>query len=109
MVTLSFRVFDLEPDPQCRFDSLSVFGGHGTAAPLLGRFCGTFRPGALLSAGNKMELRMESDGATSGRGFLVWYSAGLPPANGEGMGGRGGHKGGLWDGVTAGGVAAGGR
>lgn len=81
VVTLSFRVFDLEPDPQCRFDSLSVYGGHGAAAPLLGRFCGTFRPGALLSAGNKMELRMESDGATSGRGFLVWYSAGLPPAH----------------------------
>ncbi|GAB0201173.1 procollagen C-endopeptidase enhancer 1 [Grus japonensis] len=81
VVMLSFRVFDLEPDPLCRFDSLSVFGGHGPTAPLLGRFCGTFRPGALLAAGNRMLLRMESDEATAGRGFLVWFSAGLPPAN----------------------------
>ncbi|XP_075345698.1 procollagen C-endopeptidase enhancer 1 isoform X2 [Mycteria americana] len=81
VVMLSFRVFDLEPDPLCRFDSLSVFGGHGPGAPLLGRFCGTFRPGALLAAGNRMLLRMESDEGTAGRGFLVWFSAGLPPAH----------------------------
>ncbi|KAM9258579.1 LOW QUALITY PROTEIN: procollagen C-endopeptidase enhancer 1-like [Morus bassanus] len=82
VVMLSFRVFDLEPDPLCRFDALSVYGGHGPGAPLLGRFCGTFRPGALLAAGNRMLLlRMESDEATAGRGFLVWFSAGLPPAH----------------------------
>ncbi|XP_064293675.1 procollagen C-endopeptidase enhancer 2-like [Phalacrocorax carbo] len=83
VATLSFRVFDLEPDPRCRFDSLSVFGGHGPGAPLLGRFCGTFRPGALRAAGNRLLLRMESDAATAGRGFLAWFSAGLPPAHGE--------------------------
>ncbi|XP_069655824.1 procollagen C-endopeptidase enhancer 1 isoform X1 [Haliaeetus albicilla] len=88
VVMLSFRVFDLEPDPLCRFDSLSVFGGHGPGAPLLGRFCGTFRPGALLAAGNRMMLRMESDEGTAGRGFLVWFSAGLPPAHGPPHGRR---------------------
>uniref|UniRef100_A0A6G1RG69 Procollagen C-endopeptidase enhancer 2 n=1 Tax=Hypotaenidia okinawae TaxID=2861861 RepID=A0A6G1RG69_9GRUI len=88
VATLSFRVFDLEPDPRCRFDSLSVLGGHGPGAPLLGRFCGTFRPGALLAPGNRLLLRMESDGATAGRGFLVWYSAGPPPAHGPPHGRR---------------------
>ncbi|XP_068785635.1 procollagen C-endopeptidase enhancer 1 [Struthio camelus] len=78
VVMLSFRVFDLEPDPLCRFDALSVYAGAGAGAQLLGRFCGTFRPGALLSTGNRMLLRMESDEATAGRGFLVWFSAGLP-------------------------------
>ncbi|XP_027568212.2 procollagen C-endopeptidase enhancer 1 isoform X2 [Pipra filicauda] len=81
VATLSFRVFDLEPDPLCRFDSLSVFGGHGPGAPLLGRFCGTFRPGALRAPHNRLRLRMESDGGTAGRGFLAWFSAGSPPAN----------------------------
>lgn len=81
VATLSFRVFDLEPDPLCRFDSLSVYGGHGPGAPLLGRFCGTFRPGALLATGNRLLLRMASDGATAGRGFLAWFSAALPPAH----------------------------
>ncbi|XP_064293678.1 LOW QUALITY PROTEIN: procollagen C-endopeptidase enhancer 1-like [Phalacrocorax carbo] len=88
VATLSFRVFDLEPDPRCRFDSLSVFGGHGPGAPLLGRFCGTFRPGALRAAGNRLLLRMESDAATAGRGFLAWFSAGLPPAHGPPHGRR---------------------
>ncbi|XP_063038072.1 procollagen C-endopeptidase enhancer 1-like [Melospiza melodia melodia] len=81
VATLSFRVFDLEPDPRCRFDALSVFGGHGPAAPLLGRFCGTFRPGALRAPQNRLRLTMESDGATAGRGFLAWFSAGSPPSH----------------------------
>ncbi|XP_063281316.1 LOW QUALITY PROTEIN: procollagen C-endopeptidase enhancer 1 [Prinia subflava] len=81
VATLSFRIFDLEPDPLCRFDALSVFGGHGPGAPLLGRFCGTFRPGALRAPQNRLRLRMESDGATAGRGFLAWFSAGSPPSN----------------------------
>ncbi|CAN8177227.1 unnamed protein product [Coccothraustes coccothraustes] len=81
VATLSFRVFDLEPDPRCRFDALSVFGGHGPAAPLLGRFCGTFRPGALRAPQNRLRLHMESDGATAGRGFLAWFSAGSPPTH----------------------------
>uniref|UniRef100_A0A8C3DLW3 Procollagen C-endopeptidase enhancer n=1 Tax=Corvus moneduloides TaxID=1196302 RepID=A0A8C3DLW3_CORMO len=82
VATLSFRVFDLEPDPLCRFDALSVFGGHGPGAPLLGRFCGTFRPGALRAPQNRLRLHMESDGGTAGRGFLAWFSAGSPPTNG---------------------------
>ncbi|XP_039571242.1 procollagen C-endopeptidase enhancer 1-like [Passer montanus] len=81
VATLSFRVFDLEPEPRCRFDALSVFGGHGPAAPLLGRFCGTFRPGALRAPQNRLLLRMESDGGTAGRGFLAWFSAGSPPSH----------------------------
>ncbi|RMB88239.1 hypothetical protein DUI87_35396 [Hirundo rustica rustica] len=82
VATLSFRIFDLEPDPLCRFDALSVFGGHGPGAPLLGRFCGTFRPGALRAPQNRLRLHMESDGGTAGRGFLAWFSAGSPPTNG---------------------------
>ncbi|NXQ56433.1 PCOC1 endopeptidase, partial [Anthoscopus minutus] len=82
VATLSFRIFDLEPDPLCRFDALSVFGGHSPGAPLLGRFCGTFRPGALRAPQNRLRLHMESDGGTAGRGFLAWFSAGSPPTNG---------------------------
>ncbi|XP_062813404.1 procollagen C-endopeptidase enhancer 1 [Anolis carolinensis] len=79
VVMLSFRVFDLEPDPVCRYDWLEVFNGHSAAeGQRLGRFCGTFRPGAVLSTSNRMMLRMASDESTGGRGFLVWFSGGLP-------------------------------
>ncbi|CAM4689639.1 unnamed protein product [Lepidochelys olivacea] len=88
VVMLSFRVFDLEPDPGCRYDSLEVFNGPSAGAQSLGRFCGTFRPGALLSTGRHMLLRMVTDEGTGGRGFLVWFSAGLPHVNGRPRGRR---------------------
>ncbi|KAL7982930.1 hypothetical protein Chor_013536 [Crotalus horridus] len=79
VVMLSFRVFDLEPDPVCRYDRLEVFNGHAALeSQRLGRFCGTFRPGAILATSNQMLLRMVSDEGTGGRGFLVWFSSGLP-------------------------------
>ncbi|XP_058037328.1 procollagen C-endopeptidase enhancer 1 [Ahaetulla prasina] len=79
VVMLSFRVFDLEPDPVCRYDYLEVFNGHAALeSQHLGRYCGTFRPGAILATSHRMLLRMVSDEGTSGRGFLVWFSGGLP-------------------------------
>ncbi|ETE56093.1 Procollagen C-endopeptidase enhancer 1, partial [Ophiophagus hannah] len=88
VVMLSFRVFDLEPDPLCRYDHLEVFNGHAALeSQLLGRYCGTFRPGAILATGNRLLLRMASDEGTGGRGFLVWFSGGLPHVDGKGGGG----------------------
>ncbi|XP_048372931.1 procollagen C-endopeptidase enhancer 1 [Sphaerodactylus townsendi] len=82
VVMLSFRVFDLEPDSVCRYDYLEVYNGHQAVnGQRLGRFCGTFRPGAILATSNRMMLKMVSDEGTSGRGFLVWYSGGLPHIN----------------------------
>ncbi|KAM8881145.1 procollagen C-endopeptidase enhancer b [Synchiropus picturatus] len=78
VVMLSFRLFDLEADPTCRYDYLDVYNGHTRLVQKLGRFCGTFRPGALISTSNTMMLEMVSDEATGGRGFLAYFSAGKP-------------------------------
>uniref|UniRef100_UPI0037E9C1BC procollagen C-endopeptidase enhancer b n=1 Tax=Semicossyphus pulcher TaxID=241346 RepID=UPI0037E9C1BC len=78
VVMLSFRLFDMEPDPTCRYDYLDVYNGHSRLVQKLGRFCGTFRPGALISTSNTMMLEMVSDEATGGRGFLAAFSAGKP-------------------------------
>uniref|UniRef100_A0A3B4AC36 Uncharacterized protein n=1 Tax=Periophthalmus magnuspinnatus TaxID=409849 RepID=A0A3B4AC36_9GOBI len=75
LVTLSFRIFDLEADSQCRYDYLDVFNGHSHLVQKLGRFCGTFRPGNLISTTNTMMLEMVSDEATQGRGFVAYFSA----------------------------------
>ncbi|CAB1320310.1 unnamed protein product, partial [Coregonus sp. 'balchen'] len=61
VVMLSFRMFDLEADPTCRYDYLDVYNGHSHTVQKLGRFCGTFRPGALISTSNTMMLEMVSD------------------------------------------------
>ncbi|XP_027699921.1 procollagen C-endopeptidase enhancer 1 [Vombatus ursinus] len=73
-VSLSFRVFDLELDSSCRYDSLEIFAGAGTSGQSLGHFCGTFRPGPVVAPGNQVTLRMRADEGTGGRGFLLWYS-----------------------------------
>uniref|UniRef100_H3CN13 Procollagen C-endopeptidase enhancer b n=1 Tax=Tetraodon nigroviridis TaxID=99883 RepID=H3CN13_TETNG len=78
VVMMSFRLFDLEADPTCRYDYLDIYNGHSRLVQKLGRFCGTFRPGALISTSNTMMLEMVSDEATGGRGFLAYFSAGKP-------------------------------
>lgn len=82
VVMLSFRLFDMEADPTCRYDYLDVYNGHTRLVQKLGRFCGTFRPGALISTSNTMMLEMVSDEATGGRGFLAAFSAGKPHMEG---------------------------
>ncbi|KAG9351068.1 hypothetical protein JZ751_024958 [Albula glossodonta] len=77
VVVLSFRSIDLESDNLCRYDYVDVYNGH-TNGQRLGRFCGTFRPGALVSTGNKMLVQMVSDANTAGSGFLAVYSAAHP-------------------------------
>lgn len=79
---LSFRLFDLEADPTCRYDYLDVYNGHTRLVQKLGRFCGTFRPGALISTSNTMMLELVSDDGTGGRGFLAAFSAGKPHMDG---------------------------
>ncbi|XP_034020415.1 procollagen C-endopeptidase enhancer b isoform X2 [Thalassophryne amazonica] len=78
VVMLSFRLFDLEADSTCRYDYLDIYNGHSRLVQKLGRFCGTFRPGALISTSNTMMLEMVSDEATGGRGFLAYFNAGKP-------------------------------
>ena len=79
---LSFRIFDLEADSQCRYDYLDVYNGQSNLVQKLGRFCGTFRPGTLISTTNTMMLEMGSDGETQGRGFVAYFSGAKPYVDG---------------------------
>ena len=83
VITLSFRIFDLEADSQCRYDYLDVYNGHSNLVQKLGRFCGTFRPGSLISTTNTMMLEMVTDGETQGRGFVAHYSGAEPYVDGN--------------------------
>ncbi|XP_028452202.1 procollagen C-endopeptidase enhancer a [Perca flavescens] len=78
VVMLGFRIFDLEADSQCRYDYLDVYNGHSNLVQKLGRFCGTFRPGTLISTTNTMMLEMGSDAETQGRGFVAYFSGAKP-------------------------------
>lgn len=82
VVVLSFRFIDLENDNLCRYDYVDVYSGH-VNGQRLGRFCGTFKPGSLVSMGNKMLLQMVSDANTAGSGFLAVFSAAHPHERGR--------------------------
>ncbi|XP_063105195.1 procollagen C-endopeptidase enhancer 2 [Cavia porcellus] len=82
VVVLNFRFIDLESDNLCRYDFVDVYNGH-TNGQRIGRFCGTFRPGALVSSGNKMMVKMISDANTAGNGFMAMFSASEPNERGD--------------------------
>lgn len=81
VVSLSLQFIDLESDSLCKYDYVDVYSGH-VNAQRLGRFCGTIRPGALVSSANKMLVQMVSDANTAGSGFLAAFSAALPNERG---------------------------
>ena len=81
VVVLNFRFIDLESDNLCRYDFVDVYNGHANGQRI-GRFCGTFRPGALVSSGNKMMVQMISDANTAGNGFMAMFSAAEPNERG---------------------------
>lgn len=82
VVSLSFRIFDLEADSQCRYDYLDIYNGHSNLVQKLGRFCGTFRPGTQVSTTNTMMLEMVTDEGNQARGFLAHFSGTKPYVNG---------------------------
>ncbi|XP_038602618.1 procollagen C-endopeptidase enhancer 2 [Tachyglossus aculeatus] len=82
VVVLSFRFIDLESDNLCRYDFVDVYSGHANGQRI-GRFCGTFRPGALVSSTNKMLVQMISDANTAGNGFMAVFSAAEPDRRGD--------------------------
>ncbi|XP_072543096.1 procollagen C-endopeptidase enhancer 2 [Salminus brasiliensis] len=82
VVSLSFRVMDLENDGLCRYDYVDVYDGH-VNGQRLGRFCGMSRPGALVTSSNKMQVVMVSDANTAGSGFLAAYAAARPNEGGD--------------------------
>lgn len=82
MVVLNFRFIDLENDNLCRYDFVDVYNGHANGQRI-GRFCGTFRPGSLVTSGNKMTVQMISDANTAGSGFMAMFSAAAPDGKGS--------------------------
>nr|XP_009930359.1 PREDICTED: procollagen C-endopeptidase enhancer 2 [Opisthocomus hoazin] len=81
VVVLSFRYLDLESDNLCRYDFVDIYNGHANGQRI-GRFCGTVKPGALVSNSNKMLVQMTSDANTAGSGFIAKFSAAEPHERG---------------------------
>ena len=69
-LSLTFLEFDVEVG----FDSLWIYDGASTAAPLIGGYSGTSLPPVINSSGSSLTLEFYSDGATRGDGWKAVYS-----------------------------------
>ena len=69
-VTMNFSSFDLEPN----FDSLFIYNGASTAAPLIGAYTGTNSPGTVSSTGGAITLHFISDPFVNNAGFASTWS-----------------------------------
>ncbi|MBS1637321.1 MAG: T9SS type A sorting domain-containing protein [Bacteroidetes bacterium] len=68
-VRLTFSSMDLESG----YDSLYLYDGSGTAAPVLGAYSGTVNPGIVNSTGPAITVKFKSDGATNKTGYkAIW-------------------------------------
>jgi spore germination protein YaaH len=69
-LNMTFTNFDLESG----YDSLWIYDGNSTTAPLLGRYSGTAGPGTVTASGGVMTLKFHSDNATTHSGWqAIWH------------------------------------
>ncbi len=69
-ITLNFLNFDLEAN----YDSLRVYDGANTSAPLIGSFTGNTVPAAVTAVSGVMTIQFHSDGATTKPGYRAVYT-----------------------------------
>ncbi|XP_054753630.2 extracellular serine proteinase-like [Lytechinus pictus] len=75
-VTVVIDEFELEANSLCTWDSLSIYDGSDSSAPLIGEYCGLNNPGIITSTGDTMFLRMKSDSSVTKQGFHAKYTSG---------------------------------
>lgn len=69
-VSLNFSSFTTEAN----YDTLWIYNGSSTAAPLIGIYHGTTSPGIVNSTGGALTIKFKSDGATTQTGWQAIWS-----------------------------------
>ncbi|KAA0194649.1 Metalloendopeptidase [Fasciolopsis buskii] len=73
-VKIIFADFDLESHQQCTYDRLVAYDGLSKNAPILGQYCGSRKPGPIISSQNKMFLTFNSDSSVQRKGFRAQHT-----------------------------------
>ncbi|HLP21669.1 MAG TPA: CUB domain-containing protein, partial [Chitinophagales bacterium] len=76
-IYLNFSAFRLESS----FDSMYIYDGNSTAAPLIGGYSGTTSPGAVVSSNgsNCLTITFKSDASVTYIGWVADIGCGTPP------------------------------
>ncbi|MCS6790882.1 MAG: glycosyl hydrolase family 18 protein [Bacteroidia bacterium] len=71
-VTVTFQAFQLENG----YDTLFIYNGPTTSAPLIGHYTGNSSPGIVTGTSGSLTFRYKSDNATNSTGWLAtWQCA----------------------------------
>ncbi|CAG9559561.1 unnamed protein product [Danaus chrysippus] len=77
-VRLTFLTFELEPEANCGYDFVQVFGGLEGSAGDYGSFCGSKMPPQIVSTTEALLLRFRTDDSIVFKGFSASYEAVKP-------------------------------
>lgn len=69
-LTLNFSSFATEPN----YDTLWIYDGSSSTAPLIGAYNGSASPGLVTASGHALTLRFKSDGATNTAGWQATWN-----------------------------------
>ena len=69
-----FDEFDLESQPECDYDHVDVYDGRNVSADRIGRFCGSQRPQEMITSGNEIFIKFESDKSVEKLGFRASHT-----------------------------------
>lgn len=73
-ISITFTAFDCEAN----YDTLWIYDGANTSAPLIGTYNGTNSPGTIVSSGGSLTFYFWSDYATATDGWVAnWVSLGV--------------------------------
>ncbi|XP_059158904.1 mucin-like protein isoform X1 [Physella acuta] len=70
---LSFLDIDMEAGSTCPYDSIKVYDGTSSSAPLLSLVCEGVLPQTITSTGKGVFIVFKSDESIAGRGFKLQY------------------------------------
>nr|XP_023018878.1 tolloid-like protein 1 [Leptinotarsa decemlineata] len=73
-VAVEFDFFELESHQECFYDHADFYDGPSSEEYLLGSFCGSKRPDAVISSTNKMLMTFTSDSSTQRGGFVARHT-----------------------------------
>ncbi|XP_059056661.1 tolloid-like protein 1 [Achroia grisella] len=82
-VKLTFLTFELEPESNCGYDYVQIFGGLDGSGGDYGAFCGTKLPTEIISTTEALLVRFRTDDSIVFKGFSASYQAVKPEISSE--------------------------
>ncbi|CAH8590540.1 unnamed protein product [Schistosoma turkestanicum] len=73
-VKVIFADFELESHQQCTYDQVIAYDGATNNSAFLGQYCGSRKPGPIISSQNQLLLTFNSDSSVQRKGFRAQHT-----------------------------------